>query len=197
MDPLEQAGNGRPVWPFSQVVLCVRRRASKCLGFPPQRGRLTSSTRGCHHHPRNERKADSIGERVNHCPREYPRPTSRISAAVLGGSKDQTRQSAPSPDGRFVAELHTVITPMHGGPDTFYVAIRGKNDAFGETVFSRVYECDDTDGFNIRWTGAEELNVSSGECNTGHPEDDRINTKQVVWRGVAINYLGTHHTATR
>ena len=114
-----------------------------------------------------------------------------------GGSKDQTRQSALSPDCRFVAELHTVITPMHGGPDTLYVAIRGKNEAFGETVFSRVYECDDTNGFNIRWTGAEALSVSAGECDTGHPEDDRINTKQVVWRGIAINYLDTHHTATR
>jgi hypothetical protein len=62
-----------------------------------------------------------------------------------------------------VAELHTVITPMHGGSDALYVAIRGKNDAFGETVFSRVNECDDTNGFNIRWTGAEELNVSYGE----------------------------------
>ena len=92
------------------------------------------------------------------------------------GSKDQTRQSALSPDGRFVAELHTAITPMHGGPDTLYVAIRRKNEAFGETVFSRVYECDDTNGFNIRWTGAEALSVSAGECDTGHPEDDRINT---------------------
>ena len=105
-----------------------------------------------------------------------------------GASKNKTRQSALSPDGRFVAELHTVITPMHGGPDTLYVAIRGKNDAFGETVFSRVYECDDTDGFNLRWTDAEELNVSSEECDAGHREDDRINTKRVMSRDVAIDY---------
>jgi hypothetical protein len=117
-----------------------------------------------------------------------------------GGDKDQTRQSAPSPDGRFIAELHTVLTPMHGGPDTLYVAIRNKNDAFGETVFSRVYECDDTSGFNIRWNGAETLEVSYGACDTGQwhtPAEDRITTKQVVWRGIAINYLDSRHTARR
>jgi hypothetical protein len=126
-----------------------------------------------------------------------------LSVFVLlswGVAKDQTKQSAASPDGRFVAELHTVITPMHGGPDTLYVSIRGQNDTFGETVFSRVYECDDTSGFNIHWTGAEALDVSRGACDTGQwhtPADDRITTKQVVWRGVTINYLDTHHTAMR
>lgn len=117
-----------------------------------------------------------------------------------GGDKDQTRKSVPSPDGRFVAELHTVVTPMHGGPDTLYVAIRGKSDAFGETVFSRVYECDDTSGFDVRWSGAETLDVSYGACDTGQwhtPAEDRITIKQAVWRGIVINYFDTHHTAVR
>jgi hypothetical protein len=113
-----------------------------------------------------------------------------------GASKDQMRASAWSPNGRFVAELHTVIAPVHGGPDTLYLAIRDKNEAFGETVFSRVYECDDANGFNIRWTGAETLNVSSGECDTGHSEEDRVHTKQMVWRGIAIKYFDTHDAGT-
>ena len=68
----------------------------------------------------------------------------------FGSSKDQTRLSAQSPDGKFVAELHTVMTPMHGGPDILYVAIRGENQAFGDTVFSRVYECDGVRAF-LSW----------------------------------------------
>jgi hypothetical protein len=117
-----------------------------------------------------------------------------------GVAKDQTKRSAASPDGRFVAELHTVIAPRFGGPDTLYVSIRGQKDTFGETVFSRVYECDDTSGFNIHWTGPEELNVLYGACDTGQlhtPADDRITTKQVVWRGVTVNYLDSHHPAMR
>ena len=114
--------------------------------------------------------------------------------ASWGADKDQMRQSATSPDGRFVAELHTVVTPMHGGPDTLYVAIRGEKDPFGETVFSRVYECGDTNGFNLQWANPEQLNVSQGQCATGQwhtPNDDRITTKQAIWRGIAINYIDT------
>jgi len=118
-------------------------------------------------------------------------------AVTWSGNRDSTRLSSTSPDRSFVAEIHTVTTPMHGGPDTLYVTIIGNKQAFGETVFSRVYECDDPRGFDLVWTTSKALRVSYPQCDTGRAEDNLVTVKQVIWRGIAIDYLESQRTAAR
>lgn len=120
-----------------------------------------------------------------------------LVAVTWGGNQDSTRLRRTSPDGSLVAEIHTVMTPMHGGPDTLYVTIIGKNQAFGEKVFSRVYECEDPRGFDLVWTTSKALRVSYPQCDTGRAEDNLVTTKQVIWRGIAIDYLENQRTAAR
>jgi hypothetical protein len=83
-----------------------------------------------------------------------------------GGSKDQTIKQAASPNGKLVAEIHQITTPMHGGPDTLTVTIRQAQDPIGQKVYSRTYECDDFSAFRIQWMAPSELTIMYGACNT-------------------------------
>jgi len=46
-----------------------------------------------------------------------------------GSERNPVIQQALSPDARYVAELHEVITPMHGGSDRVEVTWKLKDDA--------------------------------------------------------------------
>jgi hypothetical protein len=39
-----------------------------------------------------------------------------------------------SPEGQKIAELHEIITPMHGGPDTLQVMLHAKNESPADLV---------------------------------------------------------------
>jgi hypothetical protein len=71
-----------------------------------------------------------------------------------------------SPDGKLVAELHTRITAMWGGPDTLYVSIRRMKEASSSKVYEQVYECDDVSSFNLKWQTPSELQLETGKCDS-------------------------------
>jgi hypothetical protein len=88
-----------------------------------------------------------------------------------GESKDRIVAKATSPDGRRLLELHQVVAPGHGGADYFKITLREATAPFGDTVFTRRFECSDFQSFHISWTDSTHANVRFGPCDTGHPED--------------------------
>ncbi len=117
-----------------------------------------------------------------------------------GHPKDTMILQELSPDGKLVAELHQVITPMHGGPDTFYISMRSNNMTKGENVYSQTYECNDFTRFRLTWLNPKELNVSYGTCNSGRLHYDNENK---VWnrvqssQDIKINYQDTKYVASQ
>ena len=75
-----------------------------------------------------------------------------------GQSTDHVVRRAVSPDGQVVAELHEVVTAMHGGPDLIRLTlstIAGNDSAI---VYSSVFECGpDFSGYDLRWQSAHNL----------------------------------------
>ena len=115
-----------------------------------------------------------------------------------GHPKDTMIQQALSPDGKLVAELHQVITPMHGGPDTLYVSMRPNSVTEGEHIYSQTYECDDFTQFRLTWLNPKELNVSYGTCNLGrlhYDNDNKVWNRVESWQDIKINYQDTKYVA--
>ena len=114
-------------------------------------------------------------------------------------AKDDVIREKTSPDGKLVAEMHELTTAMHGGPDTVSVTIRQTGYPYeNETIYSRVYECDDFNGFDLQWKQSNELTISYGNCNSGrwHTSDEnRVLQTKSAWRDVKIDYRDSGHLA--
>ena len=114
-------------------------------------------------------------------------------------AKDDVIREKTSPDGKLVAEMHELTTPMHGGPDTVSVTIRQTGYPYeNETIYSRVYECDDFSGFDLQWKQSNELTISYGNCNSGRwhtPDENRVLETKSTWRDVKIEYRDSGHLA--
>ena len=113
--------------------------------------------------------------------------------------KDTLTLQAISPDGKLVAELHQVITPMHGGPDTFYISMRRNSLPEGENVYSQTYECNDFTRFRLTWLNPKELSVSYGTCNLGRlhsDNDNKVWNRVESWQDIKIDYQDTKYVAS-
>ena len=113
-------------------------------------------------------------------------------------AKDDVIREKTSPDGKLVAEMHELTTAMHGGPDTVSVTIRQTGYPYeNETIYSRVYECDDFSGFDLQWKRSNELTISYGNCNgRWHtPDENRVLETKSTWRDVKIEYRESGHVA--
>ena len=114
-------------------------------------------------------------------------------------AKDDVIREKTSPDGKLVAEMHELTTAMHGGPDTVSVTIRQTGYPYeNETIYSRVYECDDFSGFDLQWKQSNELTISYGNCNSGRwhtPDENRVLETKSTWRDVKIEYRDSGHLA--
>jgi hypothetical protein len=105
-----------------------------------------------------------------------------------GRNKDQLIKQAISSDGKLVAEIHQIITPMHGGPDILQVTIRSAKYSSGDVVYSQTYECDT---FRLQWKNPNELTVVYGACDSGrwHTKDEnKVWQRNLEWRDVTIDY---------
>lgn len=118
--------------------------------------------------------------------------------------QDELIQQRPSPDGKFVAEIHTFTTQMWGGPDTLYVSIRNPADRTGDKVYSRTYECGDSSAFDLKWETPTQLTIKFGECNASYVDDLQTNAREnrvwqrdPNWGGVAIQYVDAEYKARR
>lgn len=105
-----------------------------------------------------------------------------------GQSTDHVVKRAVSPDGRVVAELHEVVTAMHGGPDLIHLtlsSIAGKDSAI---VYSSVFECGpDFSGYELRWQSAHSLSFLYKTC-AANPSNTAQGTQLNSWRDVNIHY---------
>ena len=113
-------------------------------------------------------------------------------------AKDDVIREKTSPDGKLVAEMHELTTAMHGGPDTVSVTIRQTGYPYeNETIYSRVYECDDFSGFDLQWKRSNELTISYGNCNGRWqtPDENRVLETKSTWRDVKIEYRESGHVA--
>jgi hypothetical protein len=113
-------------------------------------------------------------------------------------AKDDVIREKTSPDGKLVAEMHELTTAMHGGPDTVSVTIRQTGYPYeNETIYSRVYECDDFSGFDLQWKRSNELTISYGNCNGRWqtPDENRVLETKSTWRDVKIEYRDSGHVA--
>jgi len=114
-------------------------------------------------------------------------------------AKDDVIREKTSPDGKLVAEIRELTTAMHGGPDTVSVMITQTGYPYeNETIYSRVYECDDFNGFDLQWKQSNELTISYGNCNSGrwHTSDEnRVLQTKSAWRDVKIDYRDSGHLA--
>ena len=113
-------------------------------------------------------------------------------------AKDDVIREKTSPDGKLVAEMHELTTPMHGGPDTVSVTIRQTEYTYeNEIIYSRIYECDDFSGFDLQWKRSNELTISYGNCNgRWHtPDENRVLETKSTWRDVKIEYRESGHVA--
>jgi hypothetical protein len=114
-------------------------------------------------------------------------------------AKDDVIREKTSPDGKLVAEMHELTTAMHGGPDSVSVTIRQTGYPYeNETIYSRVYECDDFSGFDLQWKQSNELTISYGNCNSGrwHTSDEnRVLQTKSAWHDVKIDYRDSGHLA--
>jgi len=113
-------------------------------------------------------------------------------------AKDDVIREKTSPDGKLVAEMHELTTPMHGGPDTVSVTIRQTEYPYeNEIIYSRIYECDDFSGFDLQWKRSNKLTISYGNCNgRWHtPDENRVLETKSTWRDVKIEYRESGHVA--
>jgi len=117
--------------------------------------------------------------------------------------KDTLIRDKTSPNGKFVAEIHTFITAMHGGPDRLYVIIKpaqGDHPTWEERLYTRTYECNDTSAFELDWPNSTELIITYGECQAspGHDQDEnRVWEQMSVSHGITITYRRSDYVATR
>ena len=108
-----------------------------------------------------------------------------------GGNKDQLIKQAFSNDGKFVAEIHQIVTPMHGGPDILQVTIRPVKVSSGEVVYSQTYECSSYESFRLQWKNPDRLTIVYGACDSGrwHTQDEnKVWQKNLEWGDVKIDY---------
>ena len=115
-----------------------------------------------------------------------------------GAAKDDVIREKTSPDGKLVAEMHELTTPMHGGPDTVSVTIRQTGYPYeNEIIYSRIYECDDFSGFDLQWKRSSEVTISYGNCNgRWHtPDENKVLETKSAWRDVKIEYRDSGHVA--
>lgn len=116
------------------------------------------------------------------------------------GSRDYLVQQEASPDGKFIPELHQIITSMHRRPDTLCVTLRDVSHPFGDKVYFRTYECSNLSAFRLQWESPNELKIDYGECDSGrwHTKDENaIRNNDAVWRDVKITYQDTKYVSTR
>jgi hypothetical protein len=114
-----------------------------------------------------------------------------------GGSKDQTIRQAVSPDGKLVAGIHQIMTPMHGGPDTLRVTI-GSSERLGEVVYSQTYECSDYGAFRLQWNTPNKLTIVYGTCDSGRwhtVDENKVWQRDTEWRDVKIAYQDSGYVA--
>jgi hypothetical protein len=118
-----------------------------------------------------------------------------------GHAKDRVLKKAVSPDGQFVAEVHEVITPMHGGPDRVDVTLQDQrsDQLVQAVVYSRIFECGpDYAGYGLRWQSSQSLTIWYPTCDGGRyrsPADNWVLQKLDMWRGVAIVYHNSGYVA--
>ena len=102
--------------------------------------------------------------------------------------KDLLIAQAISPDQRCVAEIHSLTTAMHGGPDKVYVTLGRTDFPPGDRIYERTYECDDMSAFHLRWQSAHDLAITYGACNParkaleGRDQDSYYREQNRVWR---------------
>jgi hypothetical protein len=114
---------------------------------------------------------------------------------------DQTRliRESASPDGRLVADVNEVITPMHGGPDTVQVTLRPASRAIGDVIYSQTFECGpDYSAFQVEWQTSQNLTVSYGICDAGRytsASDKKVLQKRTSWEGINISYKDSGYMA--
>ena len=94
---------------------------------------------------RSERVREAYGERleVDTCLLWSDFPPSLAGFAILvanfsGHSTSRLLVESTSTDGRLVAEVREVVTPVHGGPDSVQVALRPVTRAAGDVIYSQV-----------------------------------------------------------
>jgi hypothetical protein len=128
-----------------------------------------------------------------------------------GGPSDALLAEARSPDKRFVAEIHRLATPMHGGPDRLYVSLGevGTRAGFSDKIYERTYECDDLSAFRLRWATAHELTITYGDCDADserskgkyrdfyYQQQNRVWRSDTAWQGVQITYEDSKYVAKR
>jgi hypothetical protein len=123
-----------------------------------------------------------------------------VILASWSGEKDLVIQMATSPDGKLRAELHQDITAMHGGPDRLRLTVGENGAAFGDTVFSEVWECSDDSIMHLAWAGSSELKFQLGRCVPyvpDSPENHRVYTRITTWHDVSIAYLDSQQIVSR
>ena len=119
---------------------------------------------------------------------------------VPGEDKDLTIHTSTSPNGRIVAEIHNVVTPMWGGPDHIEIRLRHPGETNSQVVYSRMLECN-FDAFQVRWKGPEQLDVTTADCDSGAingvPSNAIIAQKVSEWQGVRITYTNSTTTSVK
>lgn len=110
----------------------------------------------------------------------------------------------PSPDGRFIAEIHTFRTGMWGGPDTLYVSLRESSAPLGTKVYSQSYECDDVSAYDLLWQTPAQLQVKVGHCDSNPSLDassvlrqNTVRQRESRFGSVAIEYVDAKQVAIR
>jgi hypothetical protein len=116
-----------------------------------------------------------------------------------GLDKSRLVRESISPNGHLVAEVHEVITPMHGGPDTVQVTLRPASRAVGDIVYSQTFECGpDYSAFQVEWQDSKNLTVSYGICDAGRyhsASDKNVFQKSTSWEGISISYRDSGYVA--
>ena len=116
-----------------------------------------------------------------------------------GHSKSRLLVESTSTDGRLVAEVREVVTPMHGGPDSVQVSLRSVTRAAGDVIYSQVFECGpDYSAFQVKWESPTVLVISYGTCDAGRyrsPTDNKILQMNTVWHDVTIRYQNSEYVA--
>lgn len=117
-----------------------------------------------------------------------------IAAFDLHSSNDTIVAVQTSPDGRLIAELHSVTSSSHHNPDLINVMVRQSDEPFAAMVYSRTYECAPQFGrYQLRWSSSNELLVQTSRCFSGRWSTDEAENhlwqQNESWRGIAIHYV--------
>ena len=116
-----------------------------------------------------------------------------------GHSTNQSIRQSVSPDGRLVAEMRQVTTPMNGGPDTLEVTIKEVNSQSGDLIYSQVYGCSlDYSGYTLTCKTPAELVVTYGACDGGRWRsrgENKVLVRQSLWKDVKIDYHDSGYMA--